>query len=231
VLLSLSQEEIILDELKRGWESRTAEEIQKYNSDPLFVELILLAKQKDIDEIRLELENGVREWLNGTDQTDPAVIVVRSQLNDKSRILIPGTVPLTVRGATATSELCAYSDLLGRNPEARPDQISADQVSDIRRQLVEEWKAFTEGQKKQVMTTSGLWLSLRALLQHGKAEEQAMVRARIQKIAAPAGKEDGEPSDAGKKAVMSVSKHMVLVEIQKMTFDKYLYSRRAWSLN
>jgi hypothetical protein len=226
---TLSQEKVILDELKRGWESRTAEEIQKYDNYPLFVELILRAKQKELEEIRQELEKSVRDWLSGTDQTDRAVIVIRTQLNEKSRILIPGAVPLTVRGATAYSEMYAYSELLGKNPDAPPDEVSPDQVSEIREELIKEWTTFTQEQKKQVATTPGLWLSLRVLLQHGTPEEQAGVRGQIQRIAAPAKGEARETDDAGKKAVMNVSKHMVLMEIQKMTFDKYLYSRRTLS--
>jgi hypothetical protein len=228
---TVSQEGVVLDELKRGWEERTEAELKKYDTYPVLAELILRAGQKDLDEIRVELEKNVREWLSGTDQSDPAVAVIRSQLNEKSRVLVPGTVPLTVRGATAYSEMYAFSELLGKIPEARPDQISKDQVAEIRQQLINAWKGFSEEQRKQVATTPGLWISLRALLRHGTPEEQAKVRGQIKKIASPARGEKGEPGDLGKRAVMNVSKHMVLMEIQKMTFNQYLYSRRTWSMN
>jgi len=228
---TVSQEGIILDELRQGWEKRTEEEIRKFDNYPVMVELILRAGQKDLDEIRLELEKTVREWLDSTDQTDPAVAVIKSQLSEKSKVLVPGAVPLTVRGATAYSEMYAYSELLGKSPNALPDQISAGQVSEIRQQLMDAWKGFSEKEKKQVATTPGLWISLRALLQHGTPEERTKVRGQIRKIAAPAGGEAGEPSDLGKRAVMNMSKHMVLMEIQKMTFDQYIYSRRTWYMN
>jgi hypothetical protein len=228
---TLSQEEVILDELKRGWAKRTEAEIHKYDDYPVLVELILRAGQKDIDEIRLELEKNVRDWLSGTDQSDPAVSVIKSQLNEKSKVLVPGAVPLTVRGATAYSEMYAFSELLGRSPDASPGQISADQVSEIRQQLIDAWKGFSEEQRKQVAATPGLWISLRALLQHGTPEERAKVRGQVQKIAASTGGETGERSDLGKRAVMNMTKHMVLMEIQKMTFNQYIYSRRTWSMN
>ena len=228
---TLSQEEVILDELKRGWVKLAEAEFRKYDSYPVLAELILRAGQKDLDEIRLELEKSVREWLSGTDQSDPAVAVIKSQLDEKSKILVPGAVPLTVRGATAYSEMYAFSELLGRSPDAFPGQISADQVSEIRQQLIDAWKGFSEEQRKQVATTPGLWISLRALLQHGTPQEQAKVREQIQKIAAPAGGDKEEPGDLGKRAVMNVSKHMVLMEIQKMTFNQYIYSRRTWYMN
>jgi len=228
---TLSQEEVVRDELKRGWEKKTEEELRKYDAYPAIVELILRAGQKELDEIRLELEKTVRDWLSGTDQSDPAVAVIRSQLNEKSKVLVTGAVPLTVRGATAYSELYAFSELLGKIPEARPDQISADQVLEIRQQLIDAWKGFSEEQRKQVATTPGLWISLRAILQHGTPEEQAKVRGKIQKIAARAGGETGEPGDLGKRAVMNMTKHMVLMEIQKMTFNQYIYSRRTWYMN
>jgi len=228
---TLSQEEVILAELRRGWAKRTEAELHKYDDYPVLVELILRAGQKDLDEIRLELEKSVREWLDGTDQSDPAVSIIKSQLNEKSKVLVPGAVPLTVRGATAYSEMYAFSELLGRSPDAFPGQISADQVSEIRQQLIDAWKGFSEEQRKQVATTPGLWISLRALLQHGTPQEQAKVREQIQKIAAPAGGDKEEPGDLGKRAVMNVSKHMVLMEIQKMTFNQYIYSRRTWYMN
>ena len=228
---TVSQEGIILHELKQGWAKRTEEELRKYDDYPVLVELILRAGQKDLDEIRVELEKTVLEWMGDTDQSDPVVMVIKSQLNEKSQVLVPGAVSLTVRGATAYSEMYAYSELLGKVPEASPDQISADQVSEIRQQLIGAWKGFSEEQKKQVATTPGLWISLRALLQHGTPQEQAKVRGQIQRIAAPAAREGREPSDLGKRAVMNVSKHMVLMEIQKMTFNQYIYSRRTWYMN
>jgi hypothetical protein len=228
---TVSQEKIILDELRQGWEERTEEEIKKYAAYPLIVGLILRAGQKDLDEIRPELEKTVRDWLSGTDQTDKAVAVIKSQLDEKSKILILGPVPLTVKAATAYSEMYGFSELLAKKPGALPDQVSADQVSEIKQQLLDVWKGFSEVERKQVATTPGLWISLRALVQHGTPEEQTKVRGQIQRIAASPKGESGESTDLGKRAVMNMSKHMVLQEIQRMTFDHYIYSRRVWSMN
>lgn len=227
---TVSQEKTILEELRSGWEKKTGEELKKFDAYPVIVGVIIRAGEKELDEIRLELEKTVRDWLSGTDQSDPAVAAIRSQLEEKSKALIAGAVPLTVRAATAYSEIYAFSELLGKSPRALPDQISPHQVSEIRRRLVDAWTGFSEEQKRQVATTPGLWISLRALLQNGTAEEQTKVRAEIRRIAS-AGGETGEPDDAGRRAVMNVSKHMVLMEIQKMTFNQYIYSRRVWSMN
>lgn len=226
---TISQEKTILEELVSGWEKQTVEELKKFDAYPVIVGMIIRAGQKELDEIRLELEKAVREWLSGTDPSDPAVAAVRSQLEEKSRPLIPGAVPLTVRAATAYSEMSAFAELLGKSPAAHPDQISLEEVAEIRGQLMNAWKGFSEEQKKQVAAAPGLWISLRALLQHGTAEERAKVRGQIRRIAE--GAITGEPDDAGKRAVMNVSKHMVLMEIQKMTFERYIYSRRVWSMN
>jgi hypothetical protein len=228
---TINQEKTILEELRSGWKKQTEEELKKFDSYPLIAGLIIRAGQKELDEIRLELEKTVRDWLSGEDQSDPAVAAIRSQLDEKSKALIPGSVPLTVRAATAYSEMYAFSELLGKSPEAQPDQISAGQVTEIRRQLIDAWKGFSEEQRKQVAKTPGLWISLRALLQHGTPEEQARVRGQIQKISAPAEAQPGGTDDLSKRAVMNMSKHMVLMEIQKMTFDQYIYSRRVWAMN
>jgi len=228
---TISQEKTILEELRSGWEKQTDEELKKFDAYPVIVGLIIRAGQKELDEIRPDLEKTVRDWLSGADQSDPAVMAIRSRLEEKSKALIPGAVPLTVRAATAYSEMYAFSELLGRSPEAFPDEIAPDQVSEIKGQLLDTWKSFSEEQKKQVASAPGLWISLRTLLQHGTAEEQAKVRSQIRRIAAPKGKETGASNDLGKRAVMNMSKHMVLMEIQKMTFDRYIYSRRVWSMN
>jgi hypothetical protein len=228
---TIGQEKTILEELRSGWEKQTDDELKKFDAYPVIVGLIIRAGQKELDEIRPELEKTVRDWLNGTDRSDPAVAAIRSWLEEKSKALIPGAVPLTVRAATAYSEMYAFSELLGKSPEAVPDEIAPDLVSEIEGQLLDAWKSFSEEQKRQVASAPGLWISLRALLQHGTAEERARVRGQIRRIAAAKSEKPGEPDDLGKRAVMNMSKHMVLMEIQKMTFDQYIYSRRAWSMN
>jgi hypothetical protein len=47
----------------------------------------------------------------------------------------------------------------------------------------------------------------------------------------PTGQRPKRPNDLGKRAVLNMSKHMVLMEIQKMTFNQYIYSRRVWAMN
>jgi hypothetical protein len=227
------KERLILKELWQGWEKRTEEQIHKYDDYPRMVERIMSLGQKDLAVLRVELEKTIREWLKSMDQTDPVVSVITSQLNEKSKVLIPGDPPLTVRGATAYSEMYAYSELLQIIPNALPDQVSLAQMSEIKQQLMEAWQGFSQEERIQVASTPGLWISLRALLQYGTSDDQARVRGQIQRIAAhPAeagvreerfSTSSGSTQVSRKRKVMDMASHMALMAIERQTFNHYLF--------
>lgn len=229
--LTIGQEETVLAELRRGWSARSGAELAKYDAYPKIVEAITHATDaKAVDDLRLKLEQSVREWLAASDAQDPAVAVVRSALKQKGQVLVAGDPPLTVMAADAYSEIYAYSELLRRSPQASPDNVSAGAVAETRRRLLESWKGFTAEERREVARTPGLWVSLRSVLRYGSAADGSQVRAAIGRIAAPA-----ESSGAGGASATSVGgsgkrnvvgelvKHQVLMNVQQMTFNTYLY--------
>ncbi len=59
-----SQEDAILDELKDGWRYLSEEELEKYDQYPTLVKTILKMKQKDLEELRADIEKTIQEWLD-----------------------------------------------------------------------------------------------------------------------------------------------------------------------
>ncbi len=224
------QEDIILTELRKGWEKLPAEELRKYDAYPKLVEAITHAADlKAVDGLRRDLEKSTREWLEASDQSDPAVAVIAAQLKRKGKVLVPGTPALTVTAADAYSEMYAYSELLAGRPGATPDEIAAPAVAGIRGQLVKAWTRFTAEEREQVARTPGLWVSLRSVLRFGSAEDQRKVRTSIVAIAGPSGEgAPGAGSTGSRKSETSeiaknIIKHNVLMNINQMTFNHYMY--------
>lgn len=220
-------------ELRRGWESRPAEDLKKYDAYPKVVEAIIHASdQKAVEDLRVQLENSTREWLQSSDKSDPVVSLVAGVLKEKGKALVPGDPPLTVMAAAAYGEMYAYSELLARIPNATPDQISPSAVSEIRSRLLKAWGGFTAEERGQVASAPGLWVALRSVLRYGSPADQSQVRARLVKIAAPA-ESSGEPaaeapsgvsqSSAKTDYVGNLIKHQVMMNLQQMTFSHYMY--------
>ena len=226
------QEEIIRAELSRGWEKLSVEELRKYDAYPQLVEAIIhAANVQAVDKLRSDLEKTTREWLQASDQTDPAVAVIADQMKKKGKVLVPGTPALTVMAAEAYSEMYAYSELLAAKPGAAPDQVPASSVAEVRGRLVKAWAKFTTEEREQVARTPGLWVSLRSVLRFGSAQDQKRVRTSIAAIASP-DVSGGEASGSGgsRSQGSSVSeigkniiKHNVLMNINQMTFNHYMY--------
>ena len=228
-----AQEEIIMDELRKGWAARSEAELRKFDSYPKLAEAIIKASDAGaLEDVRRQLEKTIRDWLAGSHAEDPAVAAIRSKLDEKGKILIAGTPPLTAMAADAYSEMYAYSELLAQTPDARPDQVPAGRTAEIKARLVEAWPGLGAEARGQVASTPVLWVSLRSVLSFGSQADQANIRAEIGKIAAPAsgeaGAADAPPATAnravaGSEAAGSLVKHQVLMNIQAMTFKQYLY--------
>jgi hypothetical protein len=221
--LTAEQETTILTELERGWEGRPAADLKKYDAYPMLVEAIIHATdRKAVEELRLELEKSVREWLAQSDASDPAVAAIGSQLRLKGKVLLPGKPPLTVMAADAYSELYAYSELLQKDPGALPGRVSPAAVASVRARLVKVWAGFSAEEREQVASTPGLWISLRSVLRYGSEADRARVRTGLARVAAAAGS-SAPGTKARTGAVGSLVKHQVLMNIQQMTFNQYLY--------
>lgn len=230
-----SQEEAILAELSKGWKTKSERELRKYDAYPKIVEAIIKATdRKALEDLRRELEQTIREWLAESEQSDPAVAVISAQLKKKGKVLIPGNPPLTVMAAAAYSEMYAYSELLQKIPKALPDRVSPAVVAEIKSQLLKAWNGFTAGERGQVASTPGLWVSMRSVLQYGSPADQAEIRAELGKIAVPV-EQTGKPGSAtpsrerrGSGQINPVGeaiKHTALLNIKQMVFRNYMYSR------
>jgi len=226
--LTEGQEETVLIELRRGWGSRPAEDLKKYDAYPKIVESITHATDRAaLEDLRRKLEASTREWIETSDRSDSAVALITGVLKEKGKVLIPGDPALTVMAADSYSELYAYSELLARIPNAGPDQVSPSVVTEIKSQLLKAWSGFTPEQRGQVASTPGLWVSIRSVLRYAPSVDQTKVRAQLVKIAAPAESSE-EPSSggsgSGKSSIVSnMVKHQVLMNINQLTFNHYLY--------
>jgi hypothetical protein len=86
-----AQEQVIMAELKSGWKSQTEAELAKYDQYPALVQTILKMGQKDLEELRAELEKTIKAWIDDSPPSDKAVQIIRSQLKSRGRVVISGT--------------------------------------------------------------------------------------------------------------------------------------------
>ncbi|MDQ1354683.1 MAG: hypothetical protein QG657_4992, partial [Acidobacteriota bacterium] len=170
--LNHAQEKIILDQLLAGWKTESPDSLKKFAAYPQLVAIILSSGQHELEKMRLELEKSTRQWLEESNQNDPVVGIIRNQLEQRSKILAADNPPLTEMAATAYSEMTAFADLLAANSNALPADISSSKVDNIRRLLQKTWGNFTASERSDVLTTPGLWLTFRTLLQFGSPAEK-----------------------------------------------------------
>lgn len=235
--LTATQERIILDELKSGWRLCTENELSGYDQYPLLAKSILTMEQKSLNELRIELEDSIMEWLEESPDTDESVKIIKEQLKTRGKEVIAGNPPLTEMSLTAYSEIIAYSRLLKQNPKAMPDEISQDSVNKIKNQVKDSWKTFTAKEKEQIATSPGLWVCLRTLISNGSIQEQDKVRSNLVKLTPDMytikdnkqheeiqNTKGNETYDSEDKP-MSMIKHNTLMNIKEMTFNTYMWSR------
>lgn len=221
-----SQEAVILDELKSGWRYLSEAELQQYDLYPTIMQSILKMGQKDLEKLRADLEKTVWQWLTETNQSDPAVKIINTQLKSKGSVVLEGTPPLTEMSLTAYSEIIAYSRLLQLDPKAKPDQITQESVNEIKQQVKTVWKSFSVDDKKDIATAPGLWVCLRVQLQNGTSAEQDKIRENLKKLEATTPKPaTSNNTGAGSQKPMSMSTHWAMQQIQQQTFNTYMWSR------
>lgn len=235
--LTTTQERIILDELKSGWRLCTEKEISGYDQYPLLAKSILTMDQKSLNELRIELESSIMEWLEESPDTDKSVKIIKDQLKTRGKEVIAGNPTLTEMSLTAYSEIIAYSRLLKQNPKAMPEEFSQDSVKEIKNQVKDTWKTFTTKEQEQIATSPGLWVCLRTLVNNGSIQEQDKVRSNLVKLTpdTPTTKdnknheetqstESNETYDSDDKP-MSMIAHNTLMNIKEMTFNTYMWSQ------
>ena len=228
------QEDVILNELKDGWKFMSEAELKKYDQYPTLVQTILKMKQKDLEKLRADLEKSVQEWLDGTDQSDQAVKIIRSQLKNRGKIVLAGDPPLTDMSLTAYSEIIAYSRLLQKNSKAMPDQITQKSVDEIKLQVKKVWVSFSKDDRKDIATTPGLWICQRVLLKNGSQAEQDKIRTNLKKLETATrnigtsnstSPNTSTSTDPGTKKPMDMTTHWCLMQMQQQTFNTYMWSR------
>jgi hypothetical protein len=231
-----SQEKIILEELKDGWRYRSEDELKVNDQYPDLVKVILTLKQKDLEKLRAELEKTTKEWLDETEQSDPAVKIISSYLEKQGKVVIAGEPPLTEMSLTAYSEIIAYSRLLQKDSEAMPNQISQKTVNKIKKQVKKVWESFSADEKKDIATAPGLWVCLRTQLEYGTDKEQDKIRENLKKleavtrdIVANTGTDTNSGSTGGSGSgtdtPVDMTTHWCMMQIQQQTFNTYMWSR------
>jgi hypothetical protein len=229
-----SQENTILDELKDSWRYQSEEELKEYDQYPTLVNSILKMKQKDLEELRGDLEKTILEWLDETDQSDQVVKIINNNLKERGKVVIKGEPPLTEMSLTAYSEIITYSRLLQKDPKAKPDQISQKSVNKIKKQVKKVWKSFSVTDKQDIATTPGLWVCLRAQLKYGSKEEQKKIRDNLKKLEAVThnidtnnntNSETNGSTESGTKKSLDMTTHWCMMQMQQQTFNTYMRSR------
>ena len=224
-----AQERLILDPFSPGWwATKSADEKKSFGQYPGIVAWIMAAKQRDLEEMRKTLEETTRDWMRASPPSDPVVAMVRARLAERGRTLAAGDPPLTEMAAAAFCELTAYSRLLRRNGAALPAQLDAADVAGVRDELLRAWPGFNASEKAQVATAPGLWLVLRTLVGHGDATQRGDARRQLISLtagAAASGQPRAGAKGKGGRAVSSMLKHNVMMNIRQQTFNTYMWSR------
>jgi hypothetical protein len=222
--LSHVQERLILDELLAGWRRESPEALQKYDLYPRVVTAILGGKQHELEQLRAKLEVSTREWLEESDPSDQVVKVVKTQLEAKSRILSSGNPPLTEMAATAYSEMTAYASLLADDRKADLASLQPARIEAQRQRLRNSWSTLAASDREDVLSTPGLWITFRTLLQYGSAEERARTLAQLVRLN-PAAGVPAAGALVSPPRPLGMIEHTVLMNVNQMTFNSYLWSR------
>lgn len=225
--LNHAQEKVILDKLLTGWKTQSPDSLKKFDAYPQLVALILASGQHELEKLRLELEKSIREWLQESYRSDPVVGIVRNQLQQSSKIVAAGSPSLTEMAAVAYSEMTAFAELLADNSKALPTDISSARVDRIRGLLLKCWGQFSAAERSDVLTTPGLWLTFRTLIQFGSPTEKEKIRGQLLKLV-PSPSQSSSTNSSGSRNTsrpMSMIEHNVLMNINQMTFNSYLWSR------
>jgi hypothetical protein len=217
-----SQEELIVNELLKSWKGQSLQELQKFDSYPKLVTVILSLGQQELEELREELEQTIRKWLEESDPNDSVVGIVKKQLDLKGTVLVEGNPPLTEMTAAAYCELITYAELLKKNRAVSLNSLPDARIEYFKHLLKDSWNFFSAEEKSQILTSPGLWITFRTLLRFGNDTQKEHIRLQLLKLA-PETSSDTASGNSTKPRTMI--KHNVLMNIQQQTFNHYLWSR------
>jgi hypothetical protein len=222
-----AQEDVIVGELLAGWKGRTAAELQKFDSYPQIVALLMRMGQSDLDAMRKTVEETVRQWLTNSPAGDPAVKAVRAQLDRQGKVVAAGEPPLTEMALAAYSEMVAFAELLREDPEAAVEDVAKEDVDSVRQDVLRAWKSFGAEDRKSLATSPALWITMRKVLRYGEDEEKDRVRGQLLKLA-PGNAGGG---GAGSEATKRMMDTMIMSQIKQQTFNSYMWSRgyQGWT--
>lgn len=227
------QETLILAELLDGWAKLPEEgfaEVEAYNQ---LAQAILHGDGDALEDLRGDLVAITTQWLEETDQSDPAVRAVREQLESKGRVVAAGEPALTEVAAAAYAEMYALSEQLAEDPNAVPSDVDPRAIDSTRQRLEAAWGTFDRAEREAAASCPALWLTLRAALTFGAPEEGQTARERIASVSARA----TEPADGGGDGggggaaggtgdpIDRMLQSNTLLAIQQQTFNQYMWSR------
>jgi len=222
--LNHAQEQLILTELVSSWQAQSPKSLKPYDLYPKVVSAILGGDQHKVEQLRRDLEQSTREWLETSDPSDRVVKLVRAQLNSKTKPLVAGNPPLTEMAATAYSELMTFAALVAVNRNAQPTSLSPADVGRLRQRLQQSWPNLAAAERQDILSTPGLWISFRTVLQFGSPAEQEKIRTQLLRLN-PSPSPSASPSGQASPRPMGMVEHNVLMNINQMTFNSYLWSR------
>lgn len=221
--LAAEEEGAVIDALLEG------ADLDALAAYPELVRAILGADRERLVGLQEELATATREWLEESDPADPCVRLVREHLESAGRSAAEGDPPLTARQADAYAEMVTYGAALGASPLALPEEIEAEARDALREALVEAWPGLSAEERAQVAEAPAVWTCLRSVLEHGNAEQQAQARAALAGLGAEQSEagavEEGTPNAGGDSAVDRMLRSQVMLNLNQMTFDHYMWSR------
>lgn len=239
--LTAGQEKIILTELLSVWSKQTPEELAEFDEYPKLVTAIMHGDATAVEDLRKTMETTMREWLAETDQADPAVKIVRNQLNASSKILVAGTPPLSEMAATSYAEMMAFAAILQKNPNATPAQISAQTVAQYKGKMIKAWGGLSSQGKADACTMPGIWMTIRQLIRAGTPDEQKSARATLAMVggsqqtasggsSASSGSSSGKGSSGAKSGkgstiLKNMIRHNTMMAMSQQTFNTTMWSR------
>ena len=217
--LSMSEEELILDQLEQSWSQLPESELSAYDDYPRVAAIITqIGDQSQLSEVQQLLRATVQEWLEDSDPTDHVVKLIAERVMGADVVLRAGPPDLTEVAATSYAELMAYAELLASARGAEPADVNAADVREIREQLVQAWASFNPAQRDQVLTTPAVWTALRRSVARGSADDRATALNLIAGLAPYAATQASSAS-----APMNMAARSAMLMVQQKTFDHWMW--------
>ena len=184
-------------------------------------------------EVQQALAEAVLEWIGETDPSDPVVQMIHARVLEGDKTLADGDPPLTETAALSYAELMAYAELLQSDPAAGLNSISQGIVEEIRSQLVEHWRQFSQNEREQIQAAPAVWTTLRQALLHGDSSDREKARGIIVKLAPEKGSGDasrGAASDDEFHTSMLAHQNMLWASQNAFNHWRWCmgYTRTIW---